>query len=139
MRHSVQRFLKSRDGTTSLEFAVIGPVFVLLLLGIFSAALLLWSKAAVQLAASQAARCVAVRSADCSDPDAYVSSILETWGVSAMVKLDPVSVQADTSCNRTTGRFSSVTVTGTGNVGSGYVNPFANVILTASACYPSKV
>lgn len=138
MRRFMQRFLKSRGGTTSLEFAIIGPIFMLLLVGIVVAGLLLWSKAAIQLAASQAARCVAVGSADCSDPDAYVSSILKTWGVSSMIMLNPVSVQADTSCNRMTGRFSSVTVTGTG-ISGGYGSSFANIILTANACYPSKV
>lgn len=138
MKQPIQRFSTCRNGTTSLEFAIIGPAFLLLLLGTLITGMLFWSKAAVQFAASQTARCRALGSPDCSDPAAYVSSIMSKWGVAGFVKSVSVSVQADTACNRTAGHFYSVTITGTGYTGGGLLSPLANVPFSASACYPSK-
>lgn len=138
MTRRLHRLLAQSQGTASIEFALIGPVFISLLLGIVVAGLLMLSRAAIQTAAAQTARCVALGSADCANPTAYATSLISGWGASGFLKSVTVSVNPDTDCDRPTGRYSSVTITGAENLGLGYVSQFAGVVLTASACFPAK-
>lgn len=133
----MRRVLRRSDGSVSVEFAIVGPVFLLMVLGIIVAALMLWSKAAIQSAAAQTARCVALSSADCANPTAYVSTVMDTWGASGFLRAVTVSVAPNTACDKPNGRYASVTVTGIENLGVGYVSQFANITLTARACFPT--
>lgn len=139
MRRSISRLLQSRDGTTSLEFAVIAPVFLMLLLGIPAAGFLLWAKGAIELAASQTARCVAIRSTDCTDRTVYATSILTDWGIASLISPVTVTSQSNVTCNRLAGFFSSVTITSATGIGPSFVAPLSNLMLTATACYPMRV
>lgn len=142
MRRLISRLLQSRDGTTSLEFAVIAPVFLMLLLGIPAAGFLLWAKGAIELAASQTARCVAIGSADCTDRTAYTAyatSILADWGIASLISPITVTSQSYVTCNRLAGPFSSVTITSATGIGPSFVAPLSNLMLTATACYPMRV
>ena len=140
MKRSVQRLLAACSGVTSLEFALVGPAVMLLVVGIPATGLLLWTKAALQLAASQTARCKAIGSTACTDHDAYVAKIISDWGIAQIVPRSSVSVSAlpNQSCNRTAGLFTLVTITVGGDAGVKYFLPFSNVVLNTSACYPSK-
>lgn len=137
MIRSAGRLLKSRDGATSLEFALVGPVLLLLLLGIPAGSFVLWARGAVQVAASQTARCKATGSTDCNDATAYATSRIKDWGVAAFVSSVSASVDATSNCNNVTGTFVSVTVTGTAGLGGTSTVPLTSVVLTATACYPS--
>jgi Flp pilus assembly protein TadG len=141
MRRSISRLLQSHDGTTSLEFAVIAPVFLMLLLGIPAAGFLIWAKGAIGLAASQTARCMAIRSTDCTDRTAaYAALILADWGIASLISPISVTFQLNVTCNRpeSAGLFSSVTITSATSIGPSFVAPLSNLMLTATACYPMK-
>lgn len=136
MKHSAQRLMAACSGVTTLEFAFVGPIVISLVVGIPVTGLMLWTKAAMQLAASHTARCKAINSPSCADHHAYASSIISEWGVSRVVPSINVSV-IENSCNRaSSGLFKSVTVTATGNSGLPFFAPFSSVVLTANACYP---
>ncbi len=121
----------------SLEFALVGPMLILLVLGTPTAGMLLWARGAMQLAASQTARCKAIGASECGDATAYASSIISDWGAGGIVLPVTTSVVPDNACNGTTGRFSLVTITSAAGTGAGLVGPFLNIVLTVSACYPS--
>lgn len=137
MRHPLRRLLGRRDGTATLEFALLGSTFVVLLFFVLGAALLLWAKGAMQMAASRTARCTAIASSACTDPQAYAASLMSAWGVSGIISSISVSVQSGTTCNSAAGHFSAVTISSTGGVSAGFVAPLSGTVLTASACYPS--
>jgi Flp pilus assembly protein TadG len=137
MKGPLQRLLGSRNGTASLEFALLGPIFVMLLFFVLGASLLLWAKGAMQMAASQTARCMAIGSSACTNPQNYATSLISAWGVAGIVPSISVSVQSGTTCNGTAGHFSTVTISSTGGVSRGFVMPLSGTVLTASACYPS--
>jgi Flp pilus assembly protein TadG len=56
LRRHVSRFTAERDGATAVEFALIAPAFLALLLAILETTLFLFAQAALQNAADEAAR-----------------------------------------------------------------------------------
>ena len=130
--------LADRRGAFSLEFAIVGLIFVVLILFITQASMLLWAKAAMQEAASRTARCTAIASAYCSgDPTVYAKAILNDWGISSSFVPISVSVTPDVTCNNSAGHFSLVKIDSTGSGFSGFVSPLSGIVLSSSACYPS--
>ncbi len=136
MRRSLLRRLAERNGSVTLEFAIVGLAFFLLIFFILEAGLLLWTKSAMQVAASETARCTAISASACRDPRAYAASIIGTWGVAGVISDPSVSVQPGTTCNSTTGHYSAVTISGTASWLSNFMPP-SSALLSASACYPS--
>ena len=62
----MKRLLKCERGATMVEFAVLGPVFSFLLVGIVDASYALYTKQALYHGAQFAARCGALQTASCS-------------------------------------------------------------------------
>lgn len=138
-QHRRQGLLAGRDGTAALEFALLGSAFVMLIVLVLGAGLLFWAKGAMQMAASQTARCTAIGSSACSNPQAYAASLLGAWGVSGLVPSISISVQSGTTCNSSAGQFSLVTISGAGGGIGAFIAPLSGTVLTVSACYPSGV
>lgn len=135
MRRCLRRLSAERDGTAALQFALVAPIFLSLVLFTLGAGLLLWAKGVMQMAAVRTARCTAIASPDCPDPTAYATSVLKAWGVAGIVPAVGVSVRSASTCDGTVGRFSAVVITGSGP--AGLVSPLSSMTLSASACYPS--
>lgn len=140
VRRPFRRLPAANDGGTSVEFAIVGSTFVLLVVFLFSAGLLLWARGALQMAASQTARCTAIASSACPDPKAYANDLLSAWGVAGIIPpaTISVSVQPNVTCSRTSGLFSKVTISGTNADLAWAVAPLSSTVLTATACYPSS-
>lgn len=136
----LRRHLLSTDrrGSVSLEFAIVGVVFMVLFLFVVQASLLLWAKAAMQETASRTARCTAIASSYCSDPTAYATSLLSDWGISSSFVPVSVSVTPGATCNNSAGHFSLVKIDSTGGGFSGFVSLLSGIVLSSSACYPSS-
>lgn len=62
---SSRRLLRSRAGTTAVEFALIGLPFVMLIFGTVEFSRLIWTQSALQFAVERAARCAAVNTLVC--------------------------------------------------------------------------
>ena len=65
----VTRLARCSRGATALEFALISPPLLMLLIGTMDVGRLLWTRAALQDAVVRAARCVAVTPKICGNPD----------------------------------------------------------------------
>ena len=127
-------------GVAALEFALVGPVFLVLLAFVGQASLLLWMKNAVQAVASQTARCTALSAPDCAGQanyEAFAQRQMVTWGVAGFIPPIEVSVQLGVTCNNAAGRFSSVTVRTADSSFSSFMPPLSSMIITATACFPS--
>ena len=121
-----------RRGVASIEFAIVGAAFVLLLFGVLSIGLLGWTANGLQTVAALTARCAALGS--CPDPAAFAVSEAGVWGLPGVVTTAGVAARTTAACNGGAGvAFEQVTITSA--YWNGLPPPF-NLILSASACFP---
>jgi Flp pilus assembly protein TadG len=113
-------------GTTAIEFAIIAPVMIMLLVGIASLSLMLFALGSMHFAVEDAARCASARPTQCSTPAAIIAYAKTRY---AGALASPLFTFAEASCgNRVT-----ATVTFTFDVGM-YRR---SVPLAATACFPA--
>ena len=62
-------------GTTAIEFAIVGPVFILLVIGILYLCMCLSVVGSMHYAVEEGARCASVRKLVCSDEDTTITYI----------------------------------------------------------------
>jgi hypothetical protein len=112
-------------GTTAVEFAIVGPVFIALVVGILYLSLCLFLIGSLHYAVEEGARCASVRTAVCSDGGvAYAKSRYFGPGSPAFT---PDPTPAPCGGHSVTGKISYVAQLGL----TQFTIPF-----TASACYP---
>jgi Flp pilus assembly protein TadG len=70
---------RDRGGAFAVEFAMIAAVFLPLCLAIFDAGLLMWTKGTLQSAASLTARCAALASPLCTNPQQFAVTTAGNW------------------------------------------------------------
>jgi Flp pilus assembly protein TadG len=83
---ALQRLRQDQRGATSLEFASVSAGLVAILMFITGGSMMLWASSALQVAATQTARCVAIGSPRCADPAGFAAGILAGWGVSGFFR-----------------------------------------------------
>lgn len=92
-----------RRGATALEFAIVGSVFMLLSLGVIQAGLLLWTKDTLQSVAVLTARCAAIASPACPDPQQFAVTMADNLiftGVIAKADVTPAPAIVCTQHNQ---------------------------------------
>jgi len=120
----IVRITTCDGGATAVEFALVLPILAMLLVGITSACLLVFSAASLNYAVEQAARCYSVDTSECSSTtttQAYAQN--HYAGISS-----PKFTAATPAC----GHQVSATVTIAFNVAVASWN----VPLSATACFP---
>lgn len=137
MNKLMRAVAQDRRGATAIEFAIIAPVFVLLMLFLFEVSLVLWARGVMQMATSQTARCTAINSTRCTSPGAFASGIIKNWGLSGIVPTIAVTVQGGTACGNTAGQFKMVSISNPGGLSTGFVAPFSGMVMTTTSCYPT--
>lgn len=139
--------LRSRAGTTAIEFAAIGGVLCLLTCGIVETGLLCWMQNGLQITASMTARCGAIGAtysnsafpcATAAATKTYAANTAQSWLFGNAVTASNVTLNGTngvvSSCNGFTGTFFSVTVSSSAMP---VMPPFSNISsLSATACYP---
>ena len=73
MRRWIETAWTDRSGTTAVEFALVSPVFIALIVGMLALCLCLFLSGSLQYAVEDAARCASVRTTICNDPSATVA------------------------------------------------------------------
>ena len=122
----LRRFRADAGGASAVEFALVLPAFILLVLGSMSAATLGFSVASMNYAVEDAARCAAVKKAACLTP-ADIAKYARAKYVGPAVS--PVFTYTTAGCGNT--------VTGTATYSMNLVPQFVNVPLSTAACHPS--
>ena len=120
------RFRRDRSGGTAVEFALVLPAFVMLVLGVISAGQLAHATNSLHYAVEEAARCWAVNATLCPN-----NSAAEAYAQSKYLgpRVEPEFVASTIGCGRT------VTANGVFQLHAA-IATFA-VPITAQACYPS--
>jgi Flp pilus assembly protein TadG len=146
MRFSLQREPGcDARGTTAIEFALVAPVFLMLVFGAIEYSRLLWTMHALQQVAFDGARCMAIPQSACASAGSYSATATTThiqqtgsqWGLS--IQSADITLSANVSRGGTTG-FSQV------QIGSKFNTPVPQIVLLAAAgttlqataCYPNN-
>ena len=124
-RTLILRLWGDRGGATALEFGLVLPPFVMLILGVINTAQLAHAVSSMNFAVEEAARCSAVNEVVC--PSAVAT---ETFAASKYLgpAISPVFDATDTGCGNT--------VTATANFELNVAFGVWNIPITAEACYP---
>jgi Flp pilus assembly protein TadG len=116
-------------GATALEFAILAPVFFLLIFGIIAFGLLFWTQVGLQHGAEMAARCASINSTLCPNSN---PSVITNY---AMQQTLGLSLPSST--------FSYSTPVCGNQVSATYTFVFPDILnlgpltLTARACFPA--
>lgn len=125
MKRASRTFLKCNRGATALEFAIVGPLFLALTVGLIYGCLLLFSTASMQYAVEEGARCASVKATVCTDS---VSTINYTRAAYYGPITAPTFTYATPSCGHA--------VSSTTNFSFNFVFSTLVVPLSATACFP---
>ena len=122
----MRRLGVNQDGATAVEFAMVLPAFILLIVGGFYAAEMMHAAASMQYAVQAAARCAAVNTTVCTDSSSTVN-----YATSHATALGAGAVNF-TSSTSTCGHVVTGTLTYALDTGLGKID----VPLSATACFP---
>lgn len=123
--YRVNELIAAKQGSAAMEFALVIPLFITLVLSIIGMTFLVYAMNALHYAAEDAARCFSVDKTVCANSAAaevYAQSRYKGPGVS------PIFVATLSGCGHT------VTGTATFPLNAGLVN--VAVPISASACFP---
>ncbi len=131
-------------GAAAVEFALVVPVFITLMLGVCEYARFAWTNEAVQETAFAGARCVGMTLNNCSvsgvynesSAVAFIQSEAQKWGVT--IPSTGIQISTATSCNGVSG-FSQVRLSYTFQ---SFIPALVNFlstgkVITGSACFPT--
>jgi Flp pilus assembly protein TadG len=124
-RLALARMLADVRGATAVEFAMVGPVFLLLVIGIIYVCLLLFCAASMQYAVEKGARCSSVATTICTDSASTITYTNAAY-------YGPFGTPTFTYAARTCGH----SVTGTKNFALHIFVTTLTVPLSATACFP---
>jgi len=127
-RHGRRRsFLACCRGATAVEFAIVAPLFLAMMVGVFELSRAMWIKASMQFAVEEAARFALVNtSSTSSDLESYVQTKLTDSGVGTAGMT--FTVTADGSVADIQVSYDFVTLTS--------LLPFPSLTLTAKSRVP---
>jgi Flp pilus assembly pilin Flp len=121
-----RRLRADRSGASAVEFAIVLPVFILLVMGSISAAMLIFSVSSLNYAVEDAARCAAVNKVLCPDAQHTQDYALSRY---AGPPITPVFTYSTDGCGNT--------VTATGVYALDIVPQLSRIPVKASSCHPS--
>jgi Flp pilus assembly protein TadG len=115
---------RDERGTTAVEFAIVGPVFIALIIGMLYLCLALFAVGSMHYAVEEGARCASVRTTVCSNATTIVSYAQSRYfGPSS-----PTFTYAAAACgNSVSGSINYVVELGLQQV---------TIPITATACFP---
>ncbi|HUR02682.1 MAG TPA: TadE family protein [Nonomuraea sp.] len=123
----LRRFRRDRRGATAIEFAMILPIFCMLVLGIVNGAQLANTVSSMNYAVQEAARCSAVNKTVCDSASATRAYAVTKYLGPAV---GPVFVSSTAGCGHT------VTATATFELNVAVM--VYDVPLSAASCYPGR-
>jgi Flp pilus assembly protein TadG len=141
---------RAQDGATAVEFALVLPMFLMLVFGSIEFGRLLWTQQALQEAAIAGARCVAIaqgsnaNNSPCAASGSYsstttmsyIQTVASGWGLS----LPSSGINANPAGSGVCAGLSQVTLTSTFYSVAPQIVKLATggTTLTATACYPNN-
>lgn len=125
MRNPLRSIHLNQDGTTAVEFAIVAPVFILLIIGTIGLCFALFLVGSLHFAVEDGARCASVKTTICTDA---TSTIAYTQSRYMGPNVSPTFTYAAAAC----GNSVSASISYSMDVGfKTFVIP-----ISATACFP---
>lgn len=124
MRNSPINAWNDRRGTTAIEFAIVAPVFIMLVIGLIYMCLVLFEVGSLHYAVEEGARCASVKSTVCTDSSAIVAYTKNHY----FGPTSPTFTPASAACGNS--------VTGSTNLKMDLGLVTLTIPITATACFP---
>ena len=125
MQGHLKSLCRNREGTTAVEFAIVAPVLIALLIGTLTLCIGLFLVGSLHFAVEDGARCASVKTTICSDA---ASTVAYTQSRYFGPNLSPTFTYAAAAC----GNSVSASISYSMNVGyTTYTIP-----ISATACFP---
>jgi Flp pilus assembly protein TadG len=105
MKYPLRKFARDPSGASAVEFALVAPVFWLLLFGMIEFARLFWTTHALHETAIATARCMGIPQIQCEDGGAYSSenaiAFAKSKAAGWLIQIDPTAITLDrnATCN----------------------------------------
>ncbi|HJU15428.1 MAG TPA: TadE family protein [Stellaceae bacterium] len=142
---SLRALCRAHSGNAAIEFALVFPMFLMLIFGTFDYGRLLWTWQALQETATVGARCMAIPQGACASGGSYnqanttsfIQAVAQHWGLS--IPSGNITLSQNASCGGS-GGFSTVSITTifTSVVPKIVLLPGSGKSLSATACYPNS-
>ena len=132
---AILRLARARDGNSAIEFAIVAPVFLLLMLGTMEFARLFWTQSTLQQAVQAAARCASVNTTTCdnaADTQTYAANQMFGLNVSSSVFTATTANCGSVTGNKVSGSL-QFNFIAKGLFPSSWLPP---PTLTATSCFP---
>jgi Flp pilus assembly protein TadG len=118
-------FASDDRGSAAIEFAIVGPVFLMLVIGMLYGCMMLFSMASMHYAVEEGARCASVKATVCPDSATTIAYTKTAYqGPSGL----PTVTTSTPACGHA--------VTATKNFTFNFVLKSLTVPLSATACFP---
>jgi Flp pilus assembly protein TadG len=125
MRRLLTRLIRSAEGSSAIEFALVLPVTITLMVGSVCAANLFFAANSLHFAVQDAARCAAVKTTVCTSSASTIAYAEDTY---SGPRISPSFAYSEAGCGHT--------VSGTATYPIYYAFGSVKVPISASACYP---
>jgi Flp pilus assembly protein TadG len=100
----MRSLIKSKDGTSAVEFGLTAPVFFMLLISFFEVCRLLWTQVGLQHGTEMAARCASVDRTVCGSPSA-IQNYAASQSLGLTIPPSTFSVAASVCGNQVTATY----------------------------------
>lgn len=128
-------FCGDRRGATLIEFAIVAPVFILMLIGLIETGRFLWSQHVLKDVAYATVRCMSV-SSDCASSQARLSyAVNRASSLGLAVKSENVTISENIACKGLSNANKVAISIPYSSAIKGFV-PGAPTTLSAEACFP---
>jgi Flp pilus assembly pilin Flp len=125
VRNLLRSIHRNQDGTTAVEFAIIAPVFIMLVIGTIGLCFALFLVGSLHFAVEDGARCASVKTTICTDANSIIAYTQSRY---LGPKVSPTFTYASAAC----GNSVSASVSYSMDIGfKTFVIP-----ISATACFP---
>ena len=128
MRNLFRSIYRNQEGTTAVEFAIIAPLFILIVLGTIGLCFALFLVGSLHFAVEDGARCASVKATVCPD---QTTTIAYTQSRYLGPNVSPTFTTAAGTCG-----VASNSVTGTVNYTMNIGFRTYTIPISATACFP---
>jgi Flp pilus assembly protein TadG len=138
------RLIQDRSGVAAIEFALVFPVFIVIVLTLIVFGQIMWTLNGLQAAGYQTARCVAIGNSACTTPTTYAINLATSYGVPGLTASEVV-VTSGSACNQATANtYVMVTITFPSYLSIPLYGSLQSILSLAApslvtvACYPTS-
>lgn len=142
MTRAIQNLLREHSGASAVEFALVAPIFLLMLFGMIEFARMFWTTHALHETAIATARCMGIPQIECEDGGVYSPESAISFAISKaggwLILLDAENIVLDrnATCQGVEGLSKAVIEYRFATVAPGFLTSLAGgTRLRAEACY----